>query len=178
MYLEHRNTHFLTVCVQCAATYLLDNRTKRCKNIHRTPERYKIRVPVSQGNRGNKKTTCTDPQTSNNLILTATYIWGIQNFKNNRACLSGLCVYLQNRRIPTTVSLYFTGKHDISYTQYLQCIFEKNKYNYFQKYKGFAHSKSNCLFLLSETIHRWRKVVFFLVSELHRLNGVALNGPV
>jgi hypothetical protein len=33
---------------------LPDNRTKRRKSIHRMPERCRIRVPVSKGNRGNK----------------------------------------------------------------------------------------------------------------------------
>jgi hypothetical protein len=34
---------------------MLPNVTKRPKNIHRMPERYRILVPGSKGNRGNKK---------------------------------------------------------------------------------------------------------------------------
>jgi hypothetical protein len=34
---------------------LPNNRTKRRKNIHQMPERCRILVPVSKGNRGNKK---------------------------------------------------------------------------------------------------------------------------
>jgi hypothetical protein len=34
---------------------LPDNRTKRQKNIHRMPERCRNLIPVSKGNRGNKK---------------------------------------------------------------------------------------------------------------------------